>query len=111
MLKFSAPTLEGSPKPVSYQEGVVCLSCESEGSAQLLTGPFQAPQSSKTALIKQEKRRGGSSDSDFETIEGELDRDIKERDELAARIRKREKEKTRNVLEQKREVPDNKVSS
>lgn len=68
----------------------------------------EAPQSSKTALIKQEKRRGGSSDSDFETIEGELDRDIKERDELAARIRKREKEKTRNVLEQKREVPDNK---
>ncbi|VDO19323.1 unnamed protein product [Heligmosomoides polygyrus] len=68
----------------------------------------EAPQSSKTALIKQEKRREGSSDSDFETIEGELDRDIKERDELAARIRKREKEKTRNVLEQKREVPDNK---
>lgn len=59
--------------------------------------------------MKQEKRKEASSDSDFEAIEGELDRDIKERDELAARIRKREKEKTRNVLEQKRKIPDNKV--
>lgn len=59
--------------------------------------------------VKSEKRKEASSDSDFEAIEGELDRDIKERDELAARIRKREKEKTRNVLEQKRKIPDNKV--
>ncbi|VDL75250.1 unnamed protein product [Nippostrongylus brasiliensis] len=68
----------------------------------------EAPQSSKTTEIKQEKRKDASSDSDFEAIEGELDRDIKERDELAARIRQREKEKTRNVLEQKRKIPDNK---
>ncbi|PIO62075.1 helicase protein [Teladorsagia circumcincta] len=68
----------------------------------------EAPQSSKKTESKQEKRKEASSDSDFEAIEGELDRDIKERDELAARIRKREKEKTRNVLEQKRKIPDNK---
>ncbi|KAK6026737.1 helicase protein, partial [Ostertagia ostertagi] len=68
----------------------------------------EAPQSSKKVESKQEKRKEASSDSDFEAIEGELDRDIKERDELAARIRKREKEKTRNVLEQKRKIPDNK---
>ncbi|PIO75689.1 hypothetical protein TELCIR_02247 [Teladorsagia circumcincta] len=68
----------------------------------------EAPQSSKKMESKQDKRKEASSDSDFEAIEGELDRDIKERDELAARIRKREKEKTRNVLEQKRKIPDNK---
>nr|CDJ94565.1 DNA RNA helicase and Helicase-associated region and Domain of unknown function DUF1605 domain containing protein [Haemonchus contortus] len=68
----------------------------------------EVPQSSKKTEVKQEKRKEASSDSDFEAIEGELDRDIKERDELAARIRKREKEKTRNVLEQKRKIPDNK---
>ncbi|EYC01207.1 hypothetical protein Y032_0109g120 [Ancylostoma ceylanicum] len=68
----------------------------------------EGPQSSKPVETKSQKRKEASSDSDFEAIEGELDRDIKERDELAARIRKREKEKTRNVLEQKRKIPDNK---
>ncbi|KAL6734318.1 hypothetical protein Aduo_004872 [Ancylostoma duodenale] len=68
----------------------------------------EGSQTSKPVDTKSQKRKEASSDSDFEAIEGELDRDIKERDELAARIRKREKEKTRNVLEQKRKIPDNK---
>ncbi|KAE9420772.1 hypothetical protein Angca_003961 [Angiostrongylus cantonensis] len=68
----------------------------------------EVDQHSKVVEKKPENDRESHSDSDFEAIEGELDRDIKERDELSARIRQREKEKTRNVLEQKRNIPDNK---
>jgi pre-mRNA-splicing factor ATP-dependent RNA helicase DHX16 len=38
------------------------------------------------------------SDDDIEKLEAELERDVKERDELAARIRERDKKTTRHVV-------------
>ncbi|CAI2328535.1 unnamed protein product [Caenorhabditis sp. 36 PRJEB53466] len=47
-----------------------------------------------------------SDDSDIEAIEAKLDADLAERDALAARINKKDKERTRNVMEKNRD--DNK---
>ncbi|KAF1766657.1 hypothetical protein GCK72_006615 [Caenorhabditis remanei] len=65
----------------------------------------EAPKPSKKSS-KPVKKVEESDDSDIEAIEARLDADIAERDALAARINKKEKEKTRSVMEKKRD--DNK---
>uniref|UniRef100_A0A1I7XSZ9 RNA helicase n=1 Tax=Heterorhabditis bacteriophora TaxID=37862 RepID=A0A1I7XSZ9_HETBA len=61
----------------------------------------EAPQTSRTEVEVEKDDSGGS---DFEAIENDLDRDIKERDELAARIRKLNKlrEESRRLYLSKR---------
>uniref|UniRef100_A0A8R1E1W4 RNA helicase n=1 Tax=Caenorhabditis japonica TaxID=281687 RepID=A0A8R1E1W4_CAEJA len=65
----------------------------------------EAPQKSQKPT-KSAARKEESDDSDIEAIDAKLDADIAERDALAARINKKEKERTRNVMEKKRD--DNK---
>ncbi|EGT41322.1 CBN-MOG-4 protein [Caenorhabditis brenneri] len=65
----------------------------------------EAPKTSKKSS-KSVKKEEESDESDIEAMEAKLDADIAERDALAARINKKEKERTRNVMEKKRE--DNK---
>ncbi|CAD6196983.1 unnamed protein product [Caenorhabditis auriculariae] len=56
-----------------------------------------------TSKAQNKRRDEESEDSDIEQIEGRLDDDIRERDALAARIRQKDKDKTRNVMEKKRD--------
>ncbi|PIC47449.1 hypothetical protein B9Z55_006805 [Caenorhabditis nigoni] len=62
----------------------------------------EAPAPSKKST-KVAKKKEDSDDSDIEAMEAKLDADIAERDALAARMIKKEKEKTRNVMEKKRD--------
>ncbi|CAB3409218.1 unnamed protein product [Caenorhabditis bovis] len=64
----------------------------------------EGPATSQPSVSK--KANEESDDSDIETIEGKLDDDIRERDAFAARVRQKDKDKTRNVVEKNRE--DNK---
>lgn len=70
----------------------------------------------------QKKKTIDSDDDDYIKEEGtcsifkyektcleEVDRDIRERDDLAARIRQRDKNKTRSVLDKGVDLPTNKV--
>ncbi|CAI5443348.1 unnamed protein product [Caenorhabditis angaria] len=65
----------------------------------------------KKAQAQAQAQVSDSDESDIEAIEGKLDEDIKERDALAARLRKKDKEKTRNIAEKKRESNRNATSS
>ncbi|CAB03845.1 putative pre-mRNA-splicing factor ATP-dependent RNA helicase mog-4 [Caenorhabditis elegans] len=73
-----------------------------ESSSEDDEAPIKASKPGKS--VKPSK--SDDSESDIEAMEAKLDADIAERDALAARINKKEKDKTRNVMEKKRD--DNK---
>ncbi|GMT15697.1 hypothetical protein PFISCL1PPCAC_6994 [Pristionchus fissidentatus] len=56
---------------------------------------------------KKVKKDSDSGESDIDEMNNALDRDIKERDELAERLKNKDKDKTRNVVEVGRKTADN----